>query len=393
MSSDDIVFSHPHDHFTYRHVAVVPNTCFVLMPFERKFTIVYETITRALEGHMTCTRADDLPIGKPILERIISGIRSSELVIADLTGRNANVFYEVGLAHTCTKNVLLLTQDIADVPFDLRGFFCHVYSPTSQRDLQTLEDVVRRAAAEVRAKGVPAMLRGATERTKQLVEYMERELNSPLGGRGLIIRLQAGFSSVSNEGYPEAKDEQKREYGTLLEKERDCLIKLLEQGALLQAIIYPPVGPWSEGRWRKRYDRLLAFLCDRHDLASHCEFVYAVEGGPNLFFFGEEMLFEGHKTGIEGGFGWTMVYTDKEYLRTRLTIFDMLFQAARSHTLSQYGRKGAAEGDRAALREAVIRAVLRARDGQGGGWTAQRAKRTPNQGIQPTRKKTRAADA
>lgn len=365
MSNEDIVFSHPHDHFSYRHVAVVPNTCFVLMPFERKFTLVYEMITKALEGHMTCTRADDLPIGKPILERILSGIRSAELVIADLTGRNANVFYEVGLAHTCTKNVLLLTQDIADVPFDLRGFFCHVYSPNSQAGLQNLADVVRRAAVEVRAKGVPTMLRGATERTRQIVEYMERQLNSLSGGRGLIIRLQAGFSSVANEGYPEAKDEEKLEYGRLLEKERDCLIKLLKQGVILQAIIHPPVGPWSEGRWKRRYDRLLAFLHDRHDLASHCEFVYSVEGGPNLLFFGEELLFEGHKTGIEGGFGWTMIYTDKEYLKTRLTIFDMLFQSARRFTLRQYGHQGAAEGDRDALREAVIRAVLRARDGQG----------------------------
>ncbi len=373
MSNEDIVFSHPHDHFSYRHVAVVPNACFVLMPFDPKFTLVYETITKALEGLMTCRRADDdLPIGKPILEGVLNGIRSAELIIADLTGRNANVFYEVGLAHTCTKNVLLLTQDIADVPFDLQGFFCHVYSLSSQAGLQALADVVRKAAADVRAKGVPAMLRGATERTQQIVDSMERQLKSPSGGRGLIIRVQAGFSSVTNEGYPDAKDEQQRSYGRLLEQERDCFIQLLEQGAVLQAIIHPPVGPWSEGRWRRRYDRLLAFLRDRSDLASHCEFVYSVEGGPNLLFFGEELLFEGHKTGIEGGFGWTMVYTDKEYLKTRLTIFDMLFQSARRYTIRQHGQQGATEGDRDALREAVITAVLRARDGQGGGWTSPR---------------------
>src|SRR5712691_7948729 len=115
MSNDDIVFSHPHDHFTYRHITVVPNSCFVLMPFGDKFNPVYEIITEALEGLMTCTRADDLPIARSILERILTGIRSAEMIIADLTGRNANVFYEIGLAHTCTKNVLLLAQAIEDV--------------------------------------------------------------------------------------------------------------------------------------------------------------------------------------------------------------------------------------------------------------------------------------
>ena len=54
-----------------------------------------------------------------------------------------------------------------------------------------------------------------------------------------------------------------------------------------------------------------------------------MEEGPNLHFFGEELLFEGHKTEIEGGYGWTMVYTDPGYLEARLTIFDMLFQSAR----------------------------------------------------------------
>src|SRR5439155_20198182 len=104
-----------------------------------------------LKGLMVCSRADDLPIGRSILERILTGIRSAELIIADLTGKNANVFYELGLAHTQTKNVLLLTQDANDVPFDLRGLFCHTYSVHSDRGLKDLANVVRSAAAEVRA--------------------------------------------------------------------------------------------------------------------------------------------------------------------------------------------------------------------------------------------------
>ena len=86
-------------------------------------------------------------------------------------------------------------------------------------------------------------------------------------------------------------------------------------------------------------------------------------------FFGEDILFEGYKTGIEGGYGWTMVYTDEEYLKTRVTIFDMLFESARSHTLRRYGGQNDSKGEPVALRAAVINAVEQARDGRSSRWT------------------------
>ena len=363
----EVLFSHPHDHFNLRHITTIPNTCFVLMPFGERFTIVYQTIVKALEGIMVCNRADDLLMGMPILERILTGIRSAELIIADLTGRNPNVYYELGLAHTQTKNVLLLSQNINEVPFDLKGLYCQSYSVNSIQGLENLASVVQATAAQVRAKSVPAMLEGALARTQQLVEYMNRYLTPPGSAKDLIIRIQAGFSSLSNVGHPSSEDEKKRQYGEWLEKERDVLTQLIEGGATLQAIIYPPVGPWAleaDSRWRQRFDRLLNFLTNRDDLRDRCEFVVSTEEGPNLFFFGEDILFEGHKTGIEGGYGWTMIYTDENYLDKRLTIFDMLFQSARRHTLKRYRVEGTPEGDREALRQAVIKAVTMARDGQ-----------------------------
>lgn len=121
MESNEIPFSHPHDHFKYLHLAVIPGTYFVLMPFDSKFTIVYETIVRALDGLMTCNRADDLPISSSVPERIVSRIRSAELVIADLTGRNPNAFYEVGLTH--------LHQECSFVDTEYRGCSLRVAGP------------------------------------------------------------------------------------------------------------------------------------------------------------------------------------------------------------------------------------------------------------------------
>src|SRR3712207_7813939 len=78
-------------------------------------------------------------------------------------------------------------------------------------------------------------------------------------------------------------------YTTLFRsKERDTLTRLIERGATLQAIIYPPVGPWMHpgGRWRRRFDKLLEFLNTRSDLwedrkstrlnSSHANISYAV---------------------------------------------------------------------------------------------------------------------
>ena len=55
-----------------------------------------------------------------MLERIFNQISKADVLVADMTGKNPNVFYEVGYAHALGKLVLLLTQDSADIPFDLR---------------------------------------------------------------------------------------------------------------------------------------------------------------------------------------------------------------------------------------------------------------------------------
>jgi len=55
-----------------------------------------------------------------IMQQIWVYILNARVLIAELTGKNPNVFYELGLAHAQGKDVILLTQSINDVPFDLR---------------------------------------------------------------------------------------------------------------------------------------------------------------------------------------------------------------------------------------------------------------------------------
>jgi len=97
--------------------------CFVIMPFgDSALQIVYEDIVRPVIDRcgLDCERGDDAFGSNVIVEDITASIEAAAILVADLTGRNANVFYEVGIAHAISKPVLLITQSIEDVPFDLR---------------------------------------------------------------------------------------------------------------------------------------------------------------------------------------------------------------------------------------------------------------------------------
>lgn len=95
---------------------------FVLMPFSPAFDDVYKLAIQAaaLEADITAERVDEQKFSGTILERVYRQIETADFIIADMTGQNANVFYEVGYAHAHRKLCTLLTQDVADIPFDLK---------------------------------------------------------------------------------------------------------------------------------------------------------------------------------------------------------------------------------------------------------------------------------
>jgi hypothetical protein len=95
---------------------------FVLMPFDKKFDDVYKFgIKEACKGAGAYSeRLDEQIFAESMLDRIYVQINKADLLIADMTGRNPNVFYEVGYAHALGKRVILLTQETGDIPFDLQ---------------------------------------------------------------------------------------------------------------------------------------------------------------------------------------------------------------------------------------------------------------------------------
>ena len=69
-----------------------------------------------------CERVDEQIYNESILERVYNQISKADIIVADMTGRNPNVFYEVGYAHALNKQVILLTQKKKDIPFDLQHY-------------------------------------------------------------------------------------------------------------------------------------------------------------------------------------------------------------------------------------------------------------------------------
>ena len=117
------------------------NYIFYLCPFQDPFDAIYRDHIRPTANSMgfTIDRADEIYGTQPIIEDIWEAINCAEIIIADVSGRNPNVMYEIGMAHTIGKPVVIITQSIDDVPFDLRHHRCIVYSytPPGCRDLQS----------------------------------------------------------------------------------------------------------------------------------------------------------------------------------------------------------------------------------------------------------------
>jgi hypothetical protein len=116
---------------------------FYLCPFSEPFDSVYTDHVRPIVGSsgFTIERADEIYGTQPIIEDIWESINSAELIIADVTNRNPNVMYEIGMAHTVGKPVVIITQSLDDVPFDLKHHRCIVYSFTPKGCLALQEKI------------------------------------------------------------------------------------------------------------------------------------------------------------------------------------------------------------------------------------------------------------
>jgi hypothetical protein len=103
---------------------MIPNKlCFIIMPFRAELNFLYLYLRDYLDKKhgLICERGDHRVLTVPLLEKVRKQILDADVILADITGRNPNVFYELGMADAYGKKVILLTADpIEEVPTDIR---------------------------------------------------------------------------------------------------------------------------------------------------------------------------------------------------------------------------------------------------------------------------------
>jgi hypothetical protein len=137
--------------FGGRGFPVGQKLCVVLMSFADEARPIYDDHIRKVvveQCGLECRRADDVFKPGQTIEQAWELMNRARLIVADVSGRNPNVFYELGVAHTLGKPVILITQCEDDVPFDLRhlGFIQYEYTP---RGYQEFERKLREAIQAV----------------------------------------------------------------------------------------------------------------------------------------------------------------------------------------------------------------------------------------------------
>ena len=122
-------------------------SCLVVMPFDKTLRPVYEKVRESLQSiGWTVIRSDELTYPKQVPEAILEAIMTSDLVLADLTGNNPNVCYELGQAHALGKDVIIITQQ--KLPIDVAPERAIFYK-NNERALDKMEKQLKHHASEI----------------------------------------------------------------------------------------------------------------------------------------------------------------------------------------------------------------------------------------------------
>lgn len=106
------------------NISIDDKTVFCITPFHKKFERTYDAVNQAcIKVGYTCVRSDTPYNPGKILQQIVELLLKSQLIVAVLDGKNPNVFYEIGIAHSIGKTVILIANSnkINEIPFDLRS--------------------------------------------------------------------------------------------------------------------------------------------------------------------------------------------------------------------------------------------------------------------------------
>jgi hypothetical protein len=195
--------------------------CFVLMPFYEPFDTLYREVIKpaVTDTDLYPRRADEIYSVHPFMTDIWGRIWKSRVVVAELTGRNPNVMYELGLCHAIDVPTILIAQTVDDIPSDFRHVRCIIYD---RDNLDTLSKALRETLWEVladekagvllpdvgqRAPSVEERIEGMSDNQQRLYRFIfEKYKSGPVALKAITARLKdPSFglegSTLDNEAY------------------------------------------------------------------------------------------------------------------------------------------------------------------------------------------------
>lgn len=125
-------------------LVIQKDVVFVLMPLNPSFQKSFDVIRRTCEKMgLKSYRGDESFIRGEILPHIIKQIAQSRLVIANIDGRNANVYYELGIAHAMDKPVLMIASSAENLSFDLQSKQIIIYKGLDDLQVKLRDSLTR----------------------------------------------------------------------------------------------------------------------------------------------------------------------------------------------------------------------------------------------------------
>ncbi|MHC4118890.1 MAG: hypothetical protein ACYSWO_15430 [Planctomycetota bacterium] len=330
------------------------------MPFNASHS---EKLWKILHGvaeihGLNMRRVDQKADPNPIVSDILEEIERAEIIVADLTGLNPNVLYEVGIAQVRCDSVVLLGKKGQSLPFNLSAIRCIFYDLDTREGQIELADRLGKTLSALKAVGPPIILNSAIDRTKTIISDLQVLRDMPDDELAEERVWFSGSLSAFAIDEEEAFRPEEYDYQKLLLEEKEALLSLARRGCSTRCIVTPPTSSLIVHRievMKHRLRSLVKFLTSEDKALKSIEFVVSPFRQKNLYIIGHVSSLEGYKQGTQRGYSLNLRQTELNAICGSISLYEALFNHLAAYTLVTYGTEQ--QDLRLALRLATLNCI------------------------------------
>jgi nucleoside 2-deoxyribosyltransferase len=314
-------------------------SAFIAMPFEDPESgDLAQLVQETCDTHDFVARLADNPVGPAMELRtdILEQVREADFVVTNMTGDNANVSYELGVARALGKRVLLLKSEATLSNAGKTNSDTIAYGDLRQReDKERFRSALVKFLRRMRNEIMPEVLDSAKSRTQRIIGDLQR-LGRP---KELLCRQTvwwSGYLSSFAVGDNEAFDRSERRAKAELLKEREQLIKLARRGCRIVCFISPPgpnVAAIHQSFVLPRMKGLLQFLRSAEPALDSIDWLLAPAEIKNFCIVGNICCYERFQKVGDRGDALTLRQSSAAAVRASIAMYELLFEELAYATL------------------------------------------------------------